>query len=245
MALLNANNLGVFIQTGSLQTTPYLVGKSDPSGDDSVAEAALDLAIKGGREAATTYKGFLVHGDNRVLHEQKTGSGGLTGLTANQPAFVSVLTNSATPPTVASGSSLTNFLDLAAAATSCSLETSMSIDETVAKSGVLCQAETYTTPGTVSWNIQTDGLIETANVGTEAHANEIVKIAQRQQYVVVRFSLNTAKDDISDVNSEQENVSYIGQGLIENFSISGGFDEFTTYSVTIRGYGKLYKYFNE
>ena len=243
MALLNANNLGVFIQTGSLQTTPYLVGKSDPAADDDVAEAALDLAIAGGRVAATTYKGFLVHGDNRVLHEQSNSQ--LTGLSNSKPAFVSVTTNSADPVTVASGSDLTANLDLAAAATSCSLETSLSIDETVAKSNVVCKSETYTTPGTVSWSITTDGLLETTQDASKASANEIMKIAQRQQYIVVRFSLDVNNDDLVDSASEQENVSYIGQGLIETFNVSGGFDEFTTYSVTIRGYGKLYKYFNE
>ena len=244
MALLNANNLGVYIQTGNLQTTPYLVGKS-ASDDDDVANAAQALADAGGNEASTTYKGFLVHNDNRILHEQATGASGLTGLTAGQPAFVSVTTSAGPTVTVSSGSSLVNDLDLAAAATSCTLETSLAIDETVAKGGELCQSETYTSPGTVSWNITTDGLIETSASGAKANAYEIMRIAQKQQYIVVRFALDVNEKDSGFVNSKQKYTSYIGQGLIESFNISGGFDEFTTYSVSIRGYGKLYKYFNE
>jgi hypothetical protein len=244
MALLNANNLGVYIQTGNLQTTPYLVGKSDPEASDNVAEAAQALADAGGNAASTTYKGFLVHGNGRILHEQTSGSGGLSGLINNQPAFVAVTTDASNPPVVTSGANLINNMDLAAAATSCSLETSLTIDEVVAKSG-LCSAETYTLPGSVSWTITTDGLLEDVSSSSKAHANEIVRIAQKNQYVVVRFALDVTSKDFTATNAQQKNVSYFGQGLIESISVSGGFDEFTTYSATIRGYGKLYKYWNE
>jgi hypothetical protein len=244
MALLNANNLGVYIQTGNLQTTPYLVGKSDPSGNDNVAEAAQALADAGGNDPSTYYKGFLVHGDGRILHEQATGTGGLTGLTAGLPAFVQVVTDTSTPPVVVGGVSLIGDLDLAAAATSCSLETSLTVDEVVAKSGI-CSAETYTLPGSVSWTITTDGLLQDFGNSSTAHANELMRIAQKNQYVVVRFAMDVLSKDSVATNSQQKNVSYFGQGLIESISVSGGFDEFTTYSTTIRGYGKLYKYWNE
>jgi predicted secreted protein len=56
----------------------------------------------------------------------------------------------------------------------------------------------------------------------------------------VRFVLNNAAMDSTDDNDE--NVSYIGQALIESVSLSGGFDETSTYSVSLSGYGKLYKY---
>ena len=49
-------------------------------------------------------------------------------------------------------------------------------------------------------------------------------------------------DKMDDNDDNDENVSYIGQALIENVTLSGGFDETSTYSATLNGYGKLYKY---
>ena len=130
-------------------------------------------------------------------------------------------------------------LDLLAAATSTTLDLSNTIDEVVAKS-TQCNSETYIIGGAQSWNLSADGLIQDVVSSDRMGATRLMDIARKSEYVLVRFVLHVTDKDTSGTDENQ--VNYIGQGIIENVSITGGFDDTATYSVTVRGYGKLYKY---
>jgi len=148
---------------------------------------------------------------------------------SSEPGIVSVTSSSA-----ASAQSL----NLLAAATSTSLDMGNTINEVVARDGA-CGSETYIVGGAQSWSLSADGLIQTGSVSGYGAMN-LMDYARNGEYVFVRFVLNNlAMDDASD---NDENVSYIGQALIENVTLSGGFDDTSTYSCTLNGYGKLYKY---
>ena len=151
---------------------------------------------------------------------------------SNKPAIVSV--------TGASTSSFTGYdLNLLAAATSTSLDLTNTQTEVVARTSTVCGSETFIVGGAQNWSLQADGLIEAGAV-TGYGAMNLMDFARKGFYVFVRFVLNNqAMDDNAD---NDENVSYIGQALIENVNISGGFDETQVYSCTLNGYGKLYKY---
>ena len=140
------------------------------------------------------------------------------------------------------GSSSSNFtgmdLNLVAAATNTSLDLSNSQTEVVARDGS-CGSETFIVSGAQNWSLQADGLIQSGAVSGYG-AMSLMDIARKSEYVFVRFVLNNQSMDDSADNDE--NVSYIGQALVENVTISGGFDETQTYSCTLNGYGKLYKY---
>lgn len=129
-------------------------------------------------------------------------------------------------------------LNLIAAATNTSLDLSNSQTEVVARDGS-CGSETYIVSGAQNWSLQADGLIQAGAVSGYG-AMSLMDIARKSEYVFVRFVLNNQKMD--DNADNDENVSYIGQALVENVTISGGFDETQTYSCTLNGYGKLYKY---
>ena len=73
-------------------------------------------------------------------------------------------------------------------------------------------------------------------------ATSLMDIARKSEYILVRFALDVTEKDTA--GSQENYVNYIGQGIIESVSITGGFDDTATYSVTVRGYGKLYKYVN-
>jgi predicted secreted protein len=132
-------------------------------------------------------------------------------------------------------------LELLAAATSTTLDMNNSIDEVVAKS-TQCNSETYIVGGAQSWSFSADGLVQDTLVSGQKGATGLMDIARASEYVIVRFVLDVTKKDTAGANENY--VNYIGQGIIENVSITGGFDDTATYSVTVRGYGKLYKYVN-
>ena len=131
-------------------------------------------------------------------------------------------------------------LTLLAAATSTTLDMNNTIDEVVARTTV-CNSETYVIGGAQSWNLTADGLIQDFETSGEAGPVKLMDIARKKEYVIVRFVLDvTNKDVVNAVTG----VNYIGQGIIENVSLTGGFEDTATYSVSVRGYGKLYKYVN-
>lgn len=184
-------------------------------GSDSSA-AISDAWTKNGSSAGTA---ILVDDDDDVYQ------------ISSKPAIVNVTSSSA--------SSFTGMdLNLLAAATSTSLDLSNAQTEVVARDGD-CGSETYIVSGAQSWSLTADGLIQTGTVSGYGGMS-LMDIARKGEYVFVRFVLNNDKMDEGDDNDE--NVSYIGQALVENVTLSGGFDETTTYSCTLNGYGKLYKY---
>lgn len=213
MALLNANYLGLYGFADSGQTSAYRI--------EDAASLATAQGNFGTNASAGDY-GILVNGDD-VWEDDGTG--------ANQPAIG--FSNAGTwTNNVAS-------LDLLAAATSTTLDLSNTIDEVVAKSSQ-CNSETYIIGGAQSWNLSADGLIQDVVASDRMGATRLMDIARKSEYVIVRFVLDVTDKDTSGTDENQ--VNYIGQGIIENVSITGGFDDTATYSVTVRGYGKLYKY---
>ena len=180
------------------------------------ANATSDAWTKLGEAAGSA---ILVNSDDDVYEK------------SSSPAIVNV--------TSASASDFTGMsLNLLAAATSTSLDLSNAQTEVVARDGS-CSSETYVVAGAQNWSLQCDGLIQTGAVSGYGAMN-LMDFARKSYYVIVRFVLNNEKMDDNDDNDE--NVSYIGQALIENVTLSGGFDETSTYSATLNGYGKLYKY---
>lgn len=132
-------------------------------------------------------------------------------------------------------------LDLLAAATSTTLDMGNTIDEIAARS-TQGNAETYVIGGSQSWSLTADGLVQDSIASDRMGPEALMDISRASEYIIVRFALDTTKKD--DASETVRKVNYIGQGIIENVSISGGFDDTATYSVTVRGYGKLYKYVN-
>ena len=215
MALLNANYLGLYGFADSGQTTAYRV-------EDGTVLATVQGDFEG--NAAAGAYGMLVNGSNLWEDDQ----------VANVPAIgyndpVNGWTND-----VAS-------LQLLAAATSTTLDLSNSVDEVVAR-GAQCESETYIIGGAQSWSLSADGLIQDVISSSQMGATTLMDIARESEYILVRFVLDVTKKD--EAGSQENYVNYIGQGIIESVSITGGFDDTATYSVSIRGYGKLYRYIN-
>ncbi len=135
----------------------------------------------------------------------------------------------------------TGSLKLLAAATTTTLDMNNSIDEIVAKSSQ-CTSETYIIGGAQAWTFSADGLVQDVVSSSEYGATGLMDIARNSEYVLVRFVVDVTEKDTA--GAQENYVNYIGQGIIENVSITGGFDDTATYSVTVRGYGKLYRYIN-
>lgn len=215
MALLNANYLGLYAFADSGQTSAYRVVDNA-----SLATAQTTFCT----DAADGEYGLLVNGSN-LWEDDGTG--------ANLPAIgydaAGTWTND-----VAS-------LELLAAATSTTLDMNNTIDEVVAKS-TQCSSETYIVGGAQSWTLSADGLVQDALASGQKGATGLMDIARASEYVIVRFVLDVTEKDTA--GAQENYVNYIGQGIVENVSITGGFDDTATYSVTVRGYGKLYKYVN-
>jgi len=219
MALLSANKLGVYVlrQSDVSQTAPLRVEVNNTS----LASAVTAVSSA---DPASTYW-FAVNSSNEWYEQGATGR-----------PNVYFYNNS-------SGSSADRsaYLELAYAATNSSLDFNTALDEVVAK-GTQCTSSTYTSLGANSWSITVDGLISSDALGdaTFARGSEIFDICNKGEYVVVKYML-----DVEDGTGTNENDTvYIGQGIIESANISGSFDSTSTYSATIRGYGKLYKFIN-
>lgn len=218
MALLSANNLGVYIlrQDDISQTSPMRVEVNSSLSDAKDAVVAAD-------PVDTIW--FAVNSSDEWLEEGSTGR-----------PNVYFYDQSAD-----SNSDRSQELELAYAATNSSLDFSTSVDEVVAK-GEQCKSSTYTTIGASSWTITCDGLISNEALGNSSYnrGTEIFDICNKGEYVIVKYMLDT--EDGS--GSNENDTVYIGQGIIESANITGSFDSTSTYSATIRGYGKLYKFVN-
>lgn len=116
---------------------------------------------------------------------------------------------------------------LAAAATSSTLDFSNSLEEVVSRDGT-CGSTKNIVSSAQDWSVSADGLLQ----DTSDTAVALTDIARDGNYVVVKFSTGTATGSIQ----------YVGQALLENVSITGGVDEIASYSATLSGHGKLYKY---
>lgn len=186
--------------------------------NDTLATAETDFLAA----AADGDYGLLVKSTSDDIHER-----------SNLPAIVKEDT--------AAIADATGDLKLLAAATSTTLDMNNTIDEIVARSSQ-CNSETYVIGGAQSWSLSADGLVQDVIDSSQSGATALMDIARASEYVLVRFVVDVTK---KDTEGTQENyVNYIGQGIIENVSITGGFDDTATYSVSIRGYGKLYRYNN-
>jgi len=219
MALLTANKLGVYVlrQTDVSQTSPITI---EVAADTATAETAIDTL-----DLANDHLWAAVNSSDEWLEDGSTG----------RP---NVYLHDVSASTHTSKSAL---LELAYAATNSSLDFSTSVEEVVAK-GDQCKSSTYTTIGANSWSITCDGLISNDALGnaTFARGSEIFDICNKGEYVIVKYMLDTT--DGSGTN--ENDTVYVGQGVIESANISGSFDSTQTYSATIRGYGKLYKFVN-
>lgn len=221
MALLNANSLGLYMFGSVTQTSPFGIEENASQG---TAETNAETNFSNGDYV------LLANGADYELHEK-----------SNLPCIGKISNGSWV--------SATGDLRLLGSATSTAIEYSNSIDEVVAKNA-LCKSETFTIGTSSSWNFTADGLIESSlehEVGREAfyssyEAVKLTDLALEGCYVICRFVTDVAEKD--GTSSTDQTVNLIGQGIIESATISGGFDEFTTYSVTVRGYGKLYSYKN-
>ena len=149
----------------------------------------------------------------------------LVGTTGVFRKFVNIISVSATPTTF---TEVTDF-NLALAATNTSMDVSNTVNEIVARDGA-GGSETYIVSGAQTWSFSGDGFL--TDSGND-NAQVMFLSSSGSKYVVVKFD--------TDVTSTSSNV-YVGQGLVESFSLSGGFDDNVTYSVTVNGYGKLYYY---
>ncbi len=137
-----------------------------------------------------------------------------------------------------SSTTVKDSIRMAYAATNSTLDFSTNVDEVVAK-GAQCKSSTFTSIGSNTWSVTVDGLI--SNDSTDSggsKGSQIFDICNRGEYVIVKYQL----DSTDSSGTSESNAVYIGQGVIESANISGSFDSTQTYTATIRGYGKLYKY---
>ena len=218
MALLSANKLGVYVlrQTSVSQTSPMRV-------EVNASLANAKSAVISADPADTIW--FAVNSSDQWLEE---GTSGVPN--------VYFYDNSEDSNTNLSGS-----MELAYAATNSALDFSTGVDEVVAKSEQ-CKSNTFTTIGASSWSVTCDGLIssEALGDGTFARGTEIFDICNKGEYVIIKYMLDTE----DGTGTAENDTVYIGQGIIESANITGSFDSTSTYSATIRGYGKLYKFVN-
>ena len=124
---------------------------------------------------------------------------------------------------------VTGSLTLLALATSTTLEASNSISETAARNGSGAST-TFIVSGALSWSTSLDGLLDiSSNTGS---AVTVMDAARSKQYLIAKFQVS---------ETGTATTYYTGQTLIDNVSISGGVDDIATYSVSLSGYGDLYK----
>lgn len=116
---------------------------------------------------------------------------------------------------------------LAAAATSSTLDFSNSLEEVVSRDGAGASTKNIVSSAQ-DWSVSADGLLQ--DTGDTAVA--LTDLARDGKYVIVKFATGTASGS----------VQYVGQALLESASMTGGVDEIATYSVSLSGHGKLYKY---
>jgi len=227
MSLLNANNLGVYVLKSHTysSTTPYKIF------DNASASTALTNAMA---DEGASLGDLVMLTNGSTMH-----------VSVSAPAILRYSAISSdpanTPHTVVNANDI---LTLAYAATNSTLDLSNATDEVVAKT-TQCNSATYTSIGAQSWSIQADGLIGTEDrdiAGAESYGTDIFDMCNYGYYVLVKYTLDIDNDQ--EAGSDDENITYVGQGIVESANITGTFDSTSTYSATIRGYGKLYKFNN-
>jgi hypothetical protein len=130
----------------------------------------------------------------------------------------------------AAGSPLTSAaadLVLVGAATSTSIEAASSISEVAARTGV-GTSSMFISSGASSWSSTIDGLVYVTDDTYEGTPITAIDAANAKYFVILKFEIAA-------------NEGYIGQGLIENASITAAVDDISTYSVSVKGYGDLIK----
>lgn len=219
MALLTANKLGVYIlrQTDVIQTSPITITVASSTSNGQTAIDALNLP--------NDHLWAAVNTSDEWFEDGTTGRPNL---------YLHDVSGSA-------HATKSDKLELAYAATNSSLDFSTSVDEVVAK-GEQCKSSTFTSIGANSWTISVDGLVSNETLASTSvnRGNQIFDMCNTGEYVIVKYMLDTT----DGTGTAENDTVYIGQGIIESANISGSFDSTQTYSATIRGYGKLYKFVN-
>lgn len=128
----------------------------------------------------------------------------------------------------ANATDATSSLSLVALATSSSLETQVSINETAARNGS-GGSTNYIASGAMSWTISVDGLLDVS--GGAGSAVTLMDAAKAKNYMIAKF----------EVDEGGAQTYYAGQTVISSINISGGVDDIATYSTSLQGYGELYK----
>ena len=141
------------------------------------------------------------------------------------PAFVRATDTSTNPITY---EQRLNDLSLFLAATNTNLDMSNANTEIVATDGS-GGSETYIIGGAQSWSIQADGFLLTDDV----KIGQTFVSSAINSYVIVRM--------VMDVTGSL-GTEYWGQGIIESLSMTAGFDDNVSYSVTVQGYGRILQY---
>jgi|13_taG_2_1085334.scaffolds.fasta_scaffold00247_4 hypothetical protein len=227
MSLLNANNLGVYVLKSHeySSTTPYKIFDNS-SYSNAVSEAQAD--------ASASLNDIIMMVNGSDMHSVGT-----------DPAIFRYNNIESDPANDPHGVVNANSLiTLAYAATNSTLDLSNATDEVVAKT-TQCNSATYTSIGAQSWSIQADGLISSEDRDTgsyDSYGTDIFDMCNYGYYVIVKYTLDIDNDEAT--GTDDQNITYIGQGIVENANITGTFDSTSTYSATIRGYGKLYKFNN-
>lgn len=166
--------------------------------------------------------------DNAAANAVSNGASvGDTFIAVNGATYLGFATIGGSAPSY-TGTAVSSAFNLALAATNTSMDISNSVNEIVARDGQ-GGSETYIVSGAQTWSFSADGFL-TDGAGDNAH--DMWSSSSGSKYVIVRF----------DTDVTQSSRVYVGQGLIESFSLSGGFDDNVTYSVSVNGYGKLYSY---
>lgn len=123
----------------------------------------------------------------------------------------------------------TDQLTLVALATSSTLEATNTINETAARDG-LGGSTNFIASGAMSWSTSVDGLLDVAS--QSGSAITVMDAARDKNYLIAKFNIEEGSG---------ANTFYAGQTLIDSVSITGGVDDIATYSVSLTGYGDLYK----
>lgn len=199
MATINSNNLGVFALDTAMTSPLAVLDTTDMAGSFG---AITDIP-------ESDYPTGVVNGDYFIV---KTAG-----------AFEGIAQAAAT-----NADDATSSLALVALATSSSLETSNSLNETAARNGA-GGSTNFIASGAMTWSTTVDGLLDVA--GSTGSAITVMDAARDKKYMIVKF----------DMNEGSSNTFYAGQALIESVSISGGVDDIATYSASFSGYGDLYK----
>ena len=123
----------------------------------------------------------------------------------------------------------TDDLTLVALATSSTLEATNTINETAARDGS-GGSTNFIASGAMSWSTSVDGLLDVAS--SSGSAITVMDAARDKNYLIAKFNIEEGSGT---------DTFYAGQTLIDSVSITGGVDDIATYSVSLTGYGDLYK----